>query len=467
MARRDFPTKKPPIQEAPIPRLDGQLTFDPGARQTVADDFGHLVHRSPQGVLLPASGRDVAATITWATQRGVGFAACGRRHSVFGRSQVDDGIVADMSYLDAVEDVQSDRVVVGAGATWSHVLAATLPYGRTPPVLTDYLDLSVGGTLAVGGVGGTSSTFGLQVDNVLELEVVTGTAAELTCSAHRNRDLFDVVRGGLGQVGVVTRATLALIRAPEQVRRFQLLYPDLSAMLADQRLLRDEGRFDALQGAITARPEGGSNFGIDAAAYFSGDRPDDGALLAGLSDERSQRQLSTLSYHDYANRLATLDAALRANGQWWLPHPWLTTFVGDSVVEAVVGAELEALDLARDLGPFGQIVLSPLIGAAITAPLVRLPVDEHIFALNFIRVPTGDDPEAAARLVDANRAAYERISAAGGTLYPVSAMPLDPAGWRDHFGSAHERLRTAKQIHDPRNLLTPGYEVFSHDGDTE
>lgn len=49
------------------------------------------------------------------------------------------------------------------GALFSN---ATLPYGRTPPVLTNYFELSVGGTLAVGAwVGRHPAT--AQTDNVL------------------------------------------------------------------------------------------------------------------------------------------------------------------------------------------------------------------------------------------------------------------------------------------------------------
>ena len=69
--------------------------------------------------------------------------------------------------------------MVGAGATWRAVLGATLARGLTPPVLTNYLGLSVGGTLAVGGIGGTSSRYGMQTDNVLALDVVTGDGREL------------------------------------------------------------------------------------------------------------------------------------------------------------------------------------------------------------------------------------------------------------------------------------------------
>jgi FAD/FMN-containing dehydrogenase len=98
-----------------------------------AEDFGRLVHRLPEGVLLPASAEDVAATVRWAAAAGRGFAAQGNRHSVFGRAQVRDGIVADMRRLRVVHDLRDDRVVADAGVTWRELLAATLPRGLVPP----------------------------------------------------------------------------------------------------------------------------------------------------------------------------------------------------------------------------------------------------------------------------------------------------------------------------------------------
>jgi len=80
------------------------------------------------------------------------------------------------------------------------VLAATLPRGRTPPVLPDYLDLSVGGTLVVGGVGSRTWRQGTVSDTVVELRVVTGRGEQVSCSPTRNPRLFDAVRAGLGQV---------------------------------------------------------------------------------------------------------------------------------------------------------------------------------------------------------------------------------------------------------------------------
>ncbi len=423
-----------------------------------ADDFGHLVHRTPHAVVRPASADDVAAAVRSAARDGRRIAARGCGHSVFGRSQADDGIVVDMRGLRAVHDVRDDRVVVGAGASWHEVVAATLPLGLTPPVLPDHLGPSVGGTLAVGGVGAGTARFGLVTDNVLEIDVVTGAGETVTCSPTASPDLFDAVRAGLGKVGVVTRATLRLVPAPRRVRRLLLHYPDLTTMLRDQRRLIADGRFDAVQGAVLIGPDGQRTFRLDAVVGVESDPPADAALLAGLDDDRPAAQATTPTFGEYLGRLAPLEQALRAGGQWLLPHPWLTTFVGDAAVESVVGSELARLTPA-DLGSFGQIALSAMDPRAIATPLVRLPDDDLCFAFNLIRIPEPGSPADADRLVAANRAIHDRIRTSGGTLYPVSAFPMSGADWREHFGPVLPRLRDAIRRYDPDDLLTPGYDL--------
>jgi FAD/FMN-containing dehydrogenase len=447
-----------PSAEPVSPPFDGQLHFDEQSRAAAADDFGHIVHRMPEAVLNPASDQDVASVILWAGERGRKVAPRGQGHSVYGRAQVENGIVIDMTPLRTIHDVRSDRVVVDAGAKWSEVIAATLPQSLVPPVLPDYLELSVGGTLVVGGIGSMTSRYGMQCDNVLAMEVVTGKGETVTCSADSNADLFHAVRAGLGQVAVVLRVMLRLVPAPQQVRRFLLIYPDLMTMLADQRRLVAGDRFDAVQGAVLPTPTGWT-FRLDAMKQFSGTPPDDAALLANLFDDRTKVTTSTLLYPEYLHRLAALEQALRANGQWFYPHPWLMTFIGDSAFEPVVSAELARMSPA-DVGPFGQVVLSAFRRQAVTSPLLRLPEDDLCYAFNLVRIPATAEPAEADRLVRANRSTYERIRAVGGTLYPVSAFPMSSCDWRRHFGSTWGVLRDAKQEYDPGHVLTPAYEPF-------
>ena len=92
-------------------------------------------------------------------------------------------------------------------------------------------------------------------------------------------------------------------------------------MLNDARLLSDDGRFDAVQGAIVAAPDGGMAFRLDAAKNFTRKPPDDAVLLAGLSDDPAQRQPTTLAYVDYLNRFAALGGDVAGQRAVVLPAP--------------------------------------------------------------------------------------------------------------------------------------------------
>jgi cytokinin dehydrogenase len=76
---------------------------------------------------------------------------------MYGQGQAGGGIVLDLRAMNRVGPVADGQVTVQAGALWREVLAATLPYGRTPPVLTDYLGASVGGVPSAGDPAGPAT----------------------------------------------------------------------------------------------------------------------------------------------------------------------------------------------------------------------------------------------------------------------------------------------------------------------
>jgi FAD/FMN-containing dehydrogenase len=440
--------------------LPGNISFEPEPRAAAAHDFGRLIHRQPRGVLKPASAADIASLMRWARGKGVKVAARGQGHSTYGRALVEDGIVVDMSAMNSIRDIKPDRVVVDAGITWKDLLDATLAQGLTPPVLTNYLGLSIGGTIAVGGIGAASSRHGMQTDNVIALDVVTGEGQEMSCSATEHPDLFDGVRAGLGQCGIVTRATLRLVRAPERIRRFQLFYPDLPSLAADQRRVLMEGRFDQLQGAILPDGSGGWRYQLDGAvSYGSGSVPDDKAVLAGLSDQRGAAVIIDLTYREDALAFEKFETLLRSKCQWFNPQPWLLTFLRGGNAERVAGDILAGL-MGDAVGPFGRITFYPLLTRAFHTPLVRLPEEDIVFVFNLIRIPASNDAAAAERMVAENRTLYDRIRAAGGVQYPVGAFAMPPDDWAAHFGSGWPPFREVKRRYDPEHLLAPGYNVF-------
>ncbi|MGH3994038.1 MAG: FAD-binding protein, partial [Pseudonocardiaceae bacterium] len=134
----------------PVPPLDGSLTMDQAARQEAADDYGHIVHRLPVAVLRPGSINDVVVMVRYAVANRLKIAMRGQGHVCFGQAQVEAGIVIDSRTMNAIHAIESDRAVVGPGVTWGELLRATVAQDLTPPVLTDFMGLSVGGTLSGG-----------------------------------------------------------------------------------------------------------------------------------------------------------------------------------------------------------------------------------------------------------------------------------------------------------------------------
>src|SRR5215211_228462 len=197
-----------------FPTFDGVLLLDDASRAAAADDFGHLVHRQPLAVLKPGSVNDVVELIRFARCNNIHVAARGQGHSTQGQAQVEAGVVVDMATLTTVHEVNSTSALVDGGTRWLDLLAQTIPQGLTPPVLVDFLELTVGGTLSLGGIGSKAFRFGPQVDNVLELQVVTGEGELVSCSPAHNSGLFDAARSGLGQFGLIVRARVRLIPAP-------------------------------------------------------------------------------------------------------------------------------------------------------------------------------------------------------------------------------------------------------------
>ena len=464
-AARAWATGRPRSADSPfdeVPPLDGTLLIDDASRDAAAEDFGHIVHRRPAAVLRPGSVDDIVVMVRFCRRHKIAVAPRGQGHTTYGQAQVKGGLVIETTPLNHIGAVRGRTVTVGAGARWSEVAKSTLRQGLTPPVFTDYLELSVGGTLSVGGLGGQTHQHGAQTDTVTELQVVTG-AGELTrCSATRHADLFDAVRAGLGQCAIVVGATLRLVRAPRTVRHFQLPYEDLSVYLEDQRRLTAERRFDYVEGLVLPDETGAFRVHVlEAVAYGppAGPEPDDEQLLAGLRFEPEGMAAETLDYFTFLDRLAPSVAEQKESGLWDDPHPWLNLLLPSSEAEELASGILRDLR-PEDIGTSGVVLLYPLNRKVLRTPLLRMPDDPVPYLLAVLRTGPPDAPATVKRLVAANRAAYELVRDAGGKQYPVGSIPFERADWRDHFGRAWPALAAARRRYDPSGILTPGQGIF-------
>jgi cytokinin dehydrogenase len=151
-------------------------------------DFGGLSQVEPMAVMQPGSASDVVKLVHSAYNSAQGFpvSARGHGHSINGQASAPGGVVIDMSHSPAADGalmsvpvysptLGGHYVDVWGGELWIHVLNWTLENGGlAPKSWTDYLYLSVGGTLSNAGISGQAFHHGPQISNVYELDVVTG-----------------------------------------------------------------------------------------------------------------------------------------------------------------------------------------------------------------------------------------------------------------------------------------------------
>lgn len=442
-----------------FPAFDGVLLLDDASRTAAADDFGHFVHRQPLAVLKPGSVNDVVKLVQFARRNDIQVAARGQAHSTQGQAQVEAGVVVDMATLTTVHEINATNALVDGGTRWLDLLAQTIPQGLTPPTLVDFLELTVGGTLSLGGIGSQAFRHGPQVDNVLELQVVTGEGELVSCSPAHNVALFDAARAGLGQFGLIVRARVRLIAAPPNARLYHAFYSSLPAFLSDLEKLIDDGRFDTVQGF--AVPDGAGNwlYQLETAKYFSpGHEPDDAGLLSGLLFNPGTQSAQDMTYFDYLNRLAPLVAFLRQIGVWDLPHPWVNLFVPAANAQTLIGGTLATLTV-DDVGQ-GPILIYPFNRELFRTPFFRVPDSRHFFVFSLLRNAVPPTPERVAQLVAANRALFERAVTLGGKRYPFDSVPMTRHDWQKHYQPLWGAFVSAKRHFDPAEILTPGPGIF-------
>jgi FAD/FMN-containing dehydrogenase len=461
---------------AGLPPLDGTLSSDPTVIASHADDFGHIVHRTPIAVLLPGSVDDIVKVVKFCRSHNIKVATRGRGHTAFGQSQVDAGVSIDLGPLNEIHSITRHHAVVDAGVVWRDLLLATTEAGLTPPVLTDYINLTVGGTLSVGGINGRSYIHGAEVDNVLELDIVTGEGELVHCSRSQNSKLFDVALGGLGMCGIIVRAKLKLIKAEEQARTHRFFYADIPTMMADLRYLAHEKRFDHLRG--NGQPtESGWMYYIEGTSFHTPDADDDDDAgddddddgeranrglpanpFAGLHFLPGSQQIEDRTYFEYCDQVDQLIDFLNMIGLGGLPHPWLDLFVPGSKIDSFATSTMANLNPAEFL-PGSIMLIFPFKKSKVHAPMFRVPDEETFFLFDILQTAAPVQAAVEAALAR-NRALYDQNVAQGGTHYVISAVRLDSQDWQQHFGPMWGKLVSAKNKYDPASILAAGVSVF-------
>ncbi|KAI6679838.1 hypothetical protein NL676_033719 [Syzygium grande] len=462
-------------------QLQGTLDWSPAATASAAKDFGgfrsgQAPRRRPplrprrRGPLRQGSPPVPSLTV----------AARGNGHSINGQAMSDGGLVVDMRSTDAdhfqvVGGGDGHYAVVAGGAIWEDVLERCLRHGLAPRSYTDYLGLTVGGTLSNAGVSGQAFRYGPQTSNVTELEVVTGQGDTLVCSRSDNSELFFAVLGGLGQFGIITKAKILLQPAPDMVRWIRVVYADFGDFTRDaERLVTrpDGDTFDYIEGGSTrpglAPGAGSVLYCLELGLHHQGSDPPSsvdaavGRLLGRLGFVEGLEFRRDVGYAEFLLRVQHAERHAKATGLWDVPHPWLNLFVS--------GADIAAFDRAVFKGVLKDGVGGPML----VYPMLRsrwdkrtsvvLPESGEIFylvALLRYTLPYPDGPQAD-ELVAQNREILRTCDDNGFDYKLYLPYYQSQEEWKRHFGKQQwARFVERKARFDPMAVLAPGQKIFS------
>ena len=185
-----------------------------------------LFDRRPALVVRPLTVDDVATAIRFGRDQDLLIAVRGGGHGISGHATCDDGIVIDLSRMRGVTVDSTTRVArAGGGALLGELDVAAQAHGLVCPVGT-VGHTGVAGLTLGGGVGRLQRRFGLTLDNLTALELVTAEGRLVRASDQDEPDLFWAMRGAGPNFGVVTELEFRLHPfGPDLVRGLRIYRP--------------------------------------------------------------------------------------------------------------------------------------------------------------------------------------------------------------------------------------------------
>jgi FAD/FMN-containing dehydrogenase len=215
----------------PVAAVLGELRSRVRGRVLTPDDpdwarasqgWNLAVAQRPAAVVEVADVADVVTVVGWARERGAVVTAQPRGHGA--TSALDGAVVVRTGALDEVSvDVEAGVARVGAGVRWGDLLGALDGTGLIAPAGSN-ADVSVVGYLLGGGISWFGRRHGYAAHSVRAAEVVDGEARLRWVSDAGEPDLMWALRGGGGELAVVTRVELELHPA-EGLSGGKLMFP--------------------------------------------------------------------------------------------------------------------------------------------------------------------------------------------------------------------------------------------------
>lgn len=312
------------------------LAGDPGydiARKLLNPSFDKF----PALVVQPSGATDVASAVTFARERNLLVAVKCGGHSFSGKSTCNGGMQIDLSAL--MRGCHVDRANKTAHVAGGSLLGDLDHECMAQGLVTTAGTVShtgVGGLSLGGGFGRLARKYGLTLDNIKSVDIVTSDGKLRHASADENPELFWGVRGGGGNFGVVTNFEFALHEMDRTVIAGDVVFPAERAkeVFRFYAEAMDAAPDELGMDLVMAAPPGGEPGAVIIHAVYSGDHSKAEAALPPFA-KLGEPLANTIGPKDYVALQRVWDDSDPRHGGNYIKGGFVTE-IDDAQIDAIV-----------------------------------------------------------------------------------------------------------------------------------
>ena len=409
-----------------------------------------LIDKHPAVIARCSGTADVADAVKLGRDLGLEIAVRGGGHNVAGRATVDDGLMIDLAVMKGVHvDAKARTGRVQGGVTWGEFNRETQVHGlaTTGGVIST---TGVAGLTLGGGVGWLMSKYGLSLDNLLSVELVTAEGKVVLASASENPDLFWAVRGGGGNFGIATSLEFSLHPVGPMITGGLAAHPfakarDVLRFFHDStRSLPDDM---SVVCALTHAPDGsGAPIAALAVAHC-------GSLAEGEAAVKPIKAfgppiIDALGPMPYSALNAMLDAGYPKGAL----NYWKSSFLS-GLSDQAIDTMIECF--ARCPTPMGALLLEHFHGAVCRTATPAAAFPHRAEGYNLLVLAQWMDPAENARCIAWARESYDAMKPFMAKGRYVNYLGDDEATDQvaAAYGPNYARLSEIKRKYDPDNIF--------------